>query len=88
MFVKDADNKIPYNTLRQPISITSYKDDVVFGIYAFNNRNNTFILAITPGTYHLKIEAAGFKPVNKKFLVKENFYENKKRVINIYLEKE
>lgn len=88
VFVKDLGDVIPFNEFEQSISISTYKDNSIFGIYALNNVNNTFVLAVNPGTYYLKIEADGFKPIKKKFTIKENHYRNKKRKINIYLETE
>ncbi|RLD79319.1 MAG: hypothetical protein DRJ10_09015, partial [Bacteroidetes bacterium] len=86
VFVKNFNNQIPFNKFDNPISISVYKDDELFGIYAFNRKRNTFILALGPGTYYLEIEADTFKPVKKKFTIKENHYRNKKRKINIFLE--
>jgi len=88
VYVKDSEETIPFNTLNEPVSITVYKDDELFGIYAFNKKRNTFILALDPGTYYLEVEAENYKPVKKKFTIKENHYRNKKRKINIYLEPE
>jgi len=36
----------------------------------------------------LEIEADNYLPIKKKFTIKENHYRNKKRKINIYLERE
>jgi len=79
---------IPFNKFNQNISISVYKNGELFGIYAYNKRRNTFILAMGPGTYYLEIEADNYLPIKKKFTIKENHYRNKKRKINIYLERE
>ncbi len=88
IFVKKTNTPKPFNEFNHQISITVNKDGDLFGIYAFNRKRNNFILALDPGTYYLDIEADTFKPVRKKFTIKENHYRNKKRKINIYLESE
>ncbi|MEN8122004.1 MAG: hypothetical protein ABFS35_16765 [Bacteroidota bacterium] len=68
LIVKDSID-IPFNKFNQNISITVYKDGELFGIYAFNKKRNTFILAMGPGTYYLEIEADNFLLGKKKFMI-------------------
>lgn len=87
IFVKDSTGLKEFKEYNSHVSITLEKDNELYGIYAYNRKYNHFILALEPGTYFLNVKADDFLPVKKKFTIPENHYRNKKRKINIYLQK-
>lgn len=67
--------------------MTVYQGNEVFGRYAYDKRNKSFILALIPGTFILELNAEGYSIVRKKITIDENHYKNKMRILKIVLEK-
>jgi hypothetical protein len=88
VYIQEATSEIPFNNEDNPIDITVYNGQSVYGKYTYDKRKNSFIMALQPGTYIIDIESTGFKPYRKKINIKENYYKNNLRLLKIKLERE
>ena len=79
-------DKLPFNQLNEELTLTVYKGEETYGMYTFDKRNNSFIIAFIPGTYHLEVNSEKYKSFKKKVTINENYYKNKHRVLKITLE--
>ncbi len=85
VFIDENNEKTPFVSEFQELSLTAYKSNETYGIYSFDKRNNSFILALSPGEYILEINSENFKPFRKKITLDENYYLNPQKEIKIYL---
>jgi len=85
VFVEENNDKKPFNPFEEELAITVYKDDETYGIYSFDKRNNSFVLALLPGEYVVEINSDRFKHYKKKITIEENYYTNHKKEIKVYL---
>jgi hypothetical protein len=81
----DNEEMKPLDTEIEYLQITVYSGTQVYGRYSYDNRLNSFILALKPGTYILEIESDNFELYRKKITIDENYYKNKQRVLKINL---
>jgi hypothetical protein len=87
LFLEEDDEEIPFNSLDEQISITVSKSDETYGIYSFNKRNNSFVMALAPGEYIFEISSSNFEKYRKKIKIEENIYNANRRNIKIKLKK-
>jgi hypothetical protein len=87
VYIQDGELKKPYKSVNKELTLTTYKDNNIYGTYTFNKRNNSFVLAFMPGTYIVEINAEGMEAYRKKITIDENYYKNKLRLLKIYLNK-
>jgi len=85
IFIDENGGKTPFNSNVEEISITIYKAGETYGVYSFDKRNNSFVLALAPGEYILEIESEKFKPLRKKLTIDENYYKSNQKELKVYL---
>lgn len=86
VFIVENGDSIPFNEKDESLIITVSKDDETYGMYSFDKRNNSFVLALLPGAYILEIDSDNYKPFKKRIRINENYYRNKYRAVIINLE--
>jgi hypothetical protein len=79
-------NGQPFSELNEDLIIYVYTGDETYGMYSFDKRSNSFIIALIPGIYTLEVGSEKFKTYKKRITINENYYKNKHRVFKINLE--
>jgi hypothetical protein len=77
----------PFKDEESYLEITVYTGKEIYGRYSYNKRNNSFVMALRPGTYIIDLESDNYKPYKRKINIKENYYKDNFRVLKIGLEK-
>ena len=85
-FLEDG-KLVPFSSSDNHLEITLFKDQDVYGKYALDKRNNSFVMALSPGSYIIELVCTNFKPYRKKVNIQENYYKNNLRTLKIRLEK-
>ncbi|MFN8255790.1 MAG: hypothetical protein U0W24_08895 [Bacteroidales bacterium] len=85
VYITENELSVPFNSTNENLSITVFKGNKIFGIYALDKRNNTFILALPPGEFVLELKSDNFEKVRKKIKIDENYYSDNQRVVKINL---
>ena len=80
-------NGQPFSELNEDLTINVYNEEETFGMYSYDKRNNSFVLALIPGKYTLEVNSEKYKAYKKKITINENYYKNKHRVFKINLER-
>jgi hypothetical protein len=76
----------PFNKLNEDLTINVYDGEETYGMYSFDRRNNSFIIALEPGVYTLEVNSEKFRPYKKRITIDENYYKNKHRIFKINLD--
>jgi len=87
VFVEDSLENKPFMEENDDLILTAYSNDETYGIYSFDKRNNSFILALVPGVYTLEIDSKKYSHYKKQVTIDENYYRSKKRSLKIQLTK-
>jgi len=75
----------PFSEFNEELTLTVYKGEETYGMYSYDKRNNSFVIALIPGSYILEVNSDEYQPYKKKITINENYYKNKRRGLKIKL---